>query len=59
MNPTTCHPMTAYNAKQTAKALRLLLRLGASLSLRPIPAHFLLGFVQFAVRFLPDYIASY
>ena len=25
----------------------------------PFPAHFLLGFVQFAVRFLPDYIASY
>lgn len=35
MNPTTCHPMTAYNAKQTAKALRLLLRLAASLLMRP------------------------
>nr|DAX30487.1 MAG TPA: hypothetical protein [Caudoviricetes sp.] len=34
-NSTTCHRKTAYNAKQTAKALRLLLRLPASLPMRP------------------------
>ena len=34
-NSTTCHRKTAYNAKQTAKALRLLLRLTALLPAKP------------------------